>query len=348
MSTHSSPEVASRRLRLLLAGMAVVATLALGAGLTGVLIIKRYLDAPLALDEPVVVNIEPGRSLYQIASMLESRAALKWPRVFVQWVRWQELDRAIRTGEYAVSSELTPRTLLALLMSGRNVQYPVTLVEGWTVRQALQALWQLDTIVPTLQDLCDAEILAQLDSPFPALEGSLFPDTYFHTRGTTDVAIVRRALQRLDQVLEAEWQLRADNLPYEDRWQALVMASIIERESGYRAEKADIAGVFVRRLQQGMRLQSDPTVIYGMGEEYQGVIRRVDLNTTTPWNTYRINGLPPTPIALSGRDSIHASLNPADGSALYFVSRLDGTHYFSDTLEEHNAAVRRYLRGGDE
>lgn len=322
--------------------------LLVAVGLMATLTIKRYLDTPLALDEPVVITVEPGRSLYHIAHRLEAEAALKWPRVFVYWVRWQDLDRAIRTGEYAVDPDITPRSLLALLMSGRNVQYPATLVEGWTVRQALQALWRLDTIEPTLQEMLDEDILALLDSPFPALEGSLFPDTYFHTRGTSDLAIVRRAFERLEHVIADEWAQRADNLPYDDPWQALVMASIIERESGYLAEKADIAGVFVRRLEQGMRLQSDPTVIYGMGEEYQGVIRRVDLNTTTPWNTYRINGLPPTPIAMSGRDSIHASLNPADGTALYFVSRLDGTHQFSDTLEEHNAAVRRYLRGGDE
>ena len=331
-----------------LRGALIVVALAFAIGAAATLAVIRYLDSPLALDEPVVITVEPGRSLYHIAHRLEIEAALKWPRVFVYWVRWQNLDRAIRTGEYAVDPGLTPRSLLDLLISGRNVQYPVTLVEGWTVRQALDTLWGLDTIEPTLQDMTDDEILALLDSSFPALEGSLFPDTYFHTRGTSDLAILRRALERLQQVLAEEWAQRADDLPYDDPWQALIMASIIERESGYLAEKADIAGVFVRRLEQGMRLQSDPTVIYGMGENYQGVIRRTDLNTTTPWNTYRINGLPPTPIALSGRDSIHASLNPAEGTALYFVSRLDGTHQFSDTLEEHNAAVRRYLRGGDE
>lgn len=331
-----------------LRGVLILTLLLVAAGLAATLTIKRYLDTPLALDEPVIVTVEPGRPLHHIADKLETEAALKWPRVFVYWVRWQDLDRAIRTGEYAVDPDLTPRSLLALLMSGRTVQYPATLIEGWTVRQALQALWRLDTIDPTLQGMLDEEILALLDSPFPALEGSLFPDTYFHTRGTSDLAILRRALERMQQVMATEWAQRAHNIPYDDPWQALIMASIIERESGYLAEKADIAGVFVRRLEQGMRLQSDPTVIYGMGENYQGVIRRDDLATTTPWNTYRVNGLPPTPIALSGRESIHASLNPADGTALYFVSRLDGTHQFSDTLEEHNAAVRRYLRGNDE
>lgn len=311
-------------------------------------IVVRYLDKPLDLSSPEIITIAPGSSLHHIARDLAEAGYLEWPRVFVAWVRWQGQDRAIRSGEYELLPASTPRDLLALLMSGRNVQYPVTLIEGWTVRQVLDALWQRDTINATLQEMSDEEILAALQSPFPALEGTLFPDTYFHTRGTSDLAILQRASQRLQQVLEQEWTARAVGLPYEDSWQALIMASIIERESGYVDEKQDISGVFVRRLQTGMRLQSDPTVIYGMGDEYQGVIRRSDLNTTTPYNTYRINGLPPTPIAISGRDSIHASLQPREGTALYFVSRGDGTHQFSDTLQEHNAAVRRYLRGENE
>ena len=218
-----------------LRGALIVVALAFATGGAATLAVIRYLDSPLALDEPVVITVEPGRSLYHIAHRLETEAALKWPRVFVYWVRWQNLDRAIRTGEYAVDPGLTPRSLLDLLISGRNVQYPVTLVEGWTVRQALDTLWGLDTIEPTLQDMTDDEILALLDSSFPALEGSLFPDTYFHTRGTSDLAILRRALERLQQVLAEEWAQRADDLPYDDPWQALIMASIIERESGYLA-----------------------------------------------------------------------------------------------------------------
>jgi len=311
-------------------------------------VLDRYLDTPLALTAPTVVDIPSGSSLHRIATDLEARGYLRWPRVFVAWVRWQEQDRAIRSGEYALAPDMTPRSLLALLVAGRNVQYPLALIEGWTARQALAAIWQLDTVKPTLQDFSDEQIHALLQSSLPALEGALFPDTYFHTRGTSDLAILQRASRRLELVLNEEWQARALGLPYESPWEALVMASIIERESGFVDEKQDIAGVFVRRLQTGMRLQSDPTVIYGMGDSYEGVIRRSDLNTTTPYNTYRISGLPPTPIALSGRDSIRASLQPREGTALYFVSRGDGTHQFSDTLEEHNAAVRRYLRGENE
>lgn len=331
-------------LKLVLAGLLLAAVASAGL----YYLVRQYLDTPVALQQPVVVVIEPGVSLTRIASQLDEAGYLKWPQLFVAWARWQQLDRSIKTGEYELTPGLTPVTLMELLMSGRNVQYPLTIIEGWTVRQALQHLWQQDTIVPTLQDKSDEELLQILQSPFPYLEGTLFPDTYFHTRGTSDEAIIRRAHQRLISILEQEWLQRAQDLPYETQWQALTMASIIEKESGHQAEKADISGVFVRRLQQGMRLQSDPTVIYGVGDAYTGVIRRSDLETTTPWNTYRIPGLPPSPIALSGRDSIRASLHPNDGTALYFVSRGDGSHQFSDTLQEHNAAVQQFLRNNNE
>ena len=310
--------------------------------------VKNYLETPISLNQPMIIMIEPGRSLTQVTRRLEQEGVLRWPRILVLWARWQEIDRSMRTGEYELTPGLTPVTLLSLLMSGRNVQYPVTLVEGWTAREALEHLWAQETIRVTLRDKTDEELSVLLQSPFPALEGTLFPDTYFYTRDTTDEAILLRAHLQLREVLESEWHQQAQNLPYDSPWQALIMASIIEKESGYQAEKADIAGVFIRRLQQGMRLQSDPTIIYGMGDSYSGNIRRSDIETTTPWNTYRINGLPPTPIALSGRDSIRASLNPNPGTALYFVSRGDGSHQFSDTLEEHNAAVRRYLRNNNE
>lgn len=310
--------------------------------------VKNYLETPIGLNQPMVIMIEPGRSLTQVTRRLELAGVLRWPRVLVLWARWQGIDRSMRTGEYELTPGLTPVSLLSLLMSGRNVQYPVTLVEGWTARQALEHLWAQEAIRVTLRDKTDEELSVLLQSPFPTLEGTLFPDTYFYTRNTTDEDILRRAHLQLRDVLESEWRQQTQNLPYNSPWEALIMASIIEKESGYQAEKADIAGVFVRRLQQGMRLQSDPTIIYGMGDSYSGSIRRSDIETTTPWNTYRINGLPPTPIALSGRDSIRASLNPNPGTALYFVSRGDGSHQFSDTLEQHNAAVRRYLRNSNE
>ncbi|MEX2334155.1 MAG: endolytic transglycosylase MltG [Pseudohongiella sp.] len=338
--------ISVRRLLIIVCVLSVVSILLIAVSL---LTVRQYLDSPLALpDEAVVVTIEPGRSLQQIANRLSAQGYLAWPRALVLWARWHGFDRRIRSGEYALRADTTPRALMDLLMSGRVVQYPVTLVEGWTVRQVLDNLWQRDSINAVLRDLSDEDIHAALETSFPALEGSLFPDTYFYIRDTTDLEILQRANARLHQVLDEEWQRRAVGLPYESPWQALIMASIIERESGYQAEKQDIAGVFVRRLQTGMRLQSDPTVIYGMGSRYDGTIYRSDLDTTTAYNTYRINGLPPTPIALAGRDSIHASLQPGTGTALYFVSRGDGSHQFSDTLEEHNAAVQQYLRGGSD
>src|SRR5690606_1344210 len=246
-------------------------------------------------------------------------------------------------GEFELRPGMSPRSALMHLMHGPMVQYPVTFIDGTTTRQALAALWASQKVAVELDGLSDEEILTALGNPFPHLEGILYPDTYFYTAGTSDVAILRRAVARLQTVLNEEWEQRAPTLPYASPYEALIMSSIIEKESGLNSERDQIAGGFVRRLQVGMRLQSGPTMIDGMGDTYEGNIRRVDLDTTTPYNTYRIDGLPPTPIALSGRTAIHASLHPGDGSYMYFVARGDGGHQFSTTLEEHNAAVRQYL-----
>lgn len=326
--------------------------------LAGLAWFNRYLDTPViaSADIPVeqtitaqgkrgtVFIITPGSGMNTIAANLSQEAGLKFPKLFSLWVQQRGLDRQIQYGEYLIEASMAPRDIVALLTSGRQVQYPVQFIEGWTADQALQALWATDTIEPTLQGLSPDQIRKSVGIDFPSLEGSFFPDTYFHIRGTSDQQILRQAYLRLASVLEEEWTTRAAGLPYENPWEAIIMASIIEREAGNHAEKGDIAGVFNRRLQQGMRLQSDPTVIYGMGERYQGNIRRQDLREETPWNTYRISGLPPTPIALAGLASIKAALNPADGDALYFVSRGDGSHHFSATLEEHNRAVNQYIR----
>jgi UPF0755 protein len=312
---------------------------------------KNYLQEPMPLQEAVLVTVEPGSSLRQVARELNQRELLALPAALVLWARYQDLAGSIKTGEYELTPGLTPEGLLALLVSGRNKQYPVTLVEGWTFRQALEAVWASQKIEVTLRDVSDEDINTMLGGSIPFLEGSIFPDTYFYIAGTTDLAILTRARQRLENILLDEWQSRLDGLPYKDANEALVMASVIEKESSVLAEKPRIAGVFIRRLENGMRLQSDPTVIYGVGADYTGVIRRSDLTTETPWNTYRIFGLPPTPIALVSRTSIRASLQPEEGSYLYFVASGNGGHYFSTTLEEHNAAVRRYrsflAAGGD-
>mgnify|MGYP002631505273 CR=1 FL=1 len=303
---------------------------------------KNYLHEPMSVQEPVLITVMPGSSLRQVTDSLNQQGLLSFPDALAIWARYKGLAGSIKTGEYELVPGLSPEGLLALLVSGRNKQYPLTVVEGWTFRQALEALWASEKIDARLRDASDEEITAALGRNIPFLEGSIFPDTYFYTAGTTDIAILSRARQRLESILADEWQNRLGGLPYKNSHEALVMASVIEKESGVLAEKQRIAGVFIRRLETGMRLQSDPTVIYGAGADYTGVIRTSDLTSETPWNTYRISGLPPTPIALVSRTSIRASLQPEDGSYLYFVASGNGGHYFSTTLEEHNTAVQRY------
>jgi UPF0755 protein len=328
-----------KRLPALLAGLAMIVAITTSGGY---LWLQRYLDTPLPITTAVAVEIRQGSAMTQVATQLEELTGLRHPKIFTLWTRYSGKDTAIRAGEFELQPGTTPRTALAWLLEGTFVQYPVVFIEGSTVHEALAALWNSPKLLPTLQGSSDAQILAALNSSRVSLEGLLFPDTYFYTAGTTDLSIMQRAARRLDEVLAQEWELRAENLPYVSPYDALTMASIIEKESGSYSEREEIAGVFVRRLQSGMRLQSDPTVIYGLGVTYDGNIRRIDLETTTPYNTYRIDGLPPSPIALSGRDAIHASLHPKEGSFLYFVARGDGGHVFSTTLDEHNAAVRRY------
>jgi UPF0755 protein len=331
-----------RRAASVLLGMVLLAT---GGSVAAFVWLQRYLDAPLPIASAVIIEIPTGSSMATVAALLQRHAELRYPRVLTLWARYAKVDTAIRAGEFELQPGITPRAALNHLLRGPFVQYPVAFIEGTTVEEALNTLWSSPRVLPTLQGLDDAELLAALKSPRDSLEGLLFPDTYFYTAGTTDLSILRRASARLDQVLAEEWGQRQQDLPYTSPYEALILASIIEKESGMVSERSEIAGVFVRRLRLGMRLQSDPTVIYGMRDTYNGNIRREDLESITPYNTYRINGLPPSPIALSGRDAIRASLNPAPGTALYFVATGDGGHVFSDTLEAHNAAVRQYQLG---
>jgi UPF0755 protein len=231
---------------------------------------------------------------------------------------------------------------LALFASGRSIQYPVTLVEGRRFRDVVGELAEVSVLEHELTGLSDAEVMERVGIDEAHPEGWLFPDTYLVVRGSTDVALLRRAYERMQEVLAEEWANRSEDLPLATPYDALILASIIEKETGVAEERPAIAGVFVRRLQRGMRLQTDPTVIYGMDDAFDGDIRRADLRRETPYNTYVIDGLPPTPIALPGREAIHAALHPADGDSLYFVARGDGRHYFSATLDEHNCAVRHY------
>jgi UPF0755 protein len=311
---------------------------------------QRQLDTPLAIEAPLHFEIAPGSSLPRVISDARARglfASTRQAYYLAAQARIDGLASAIKAGEYALEPGLKPRDLLALWVSGKTVLHELQLIEGWRFADALKRVRAAPTLSHSLPaDLDAAGVMAALGRPDQAPEGRLFPDTYRYTRGMSDVAFLRNALAAQDRVLAEEWAQRAPNLPYDAPEQALVMASIIEKETGIGAERPQIAGVFVRRLQLGMRLQTDPTVIYGIGEAYDGNIRSRDLITDTPYNTYTRDGLPPTPICLPGRAAIHAALHPAEGDALYFVARGDGGHQFSATLAEHNLAVKRYQLGG--
>ncbi len=303
--------------------------------------ISRLSSADLA-GEQTVIEIVEGSSLSRVTSELQSQGYIQHPNLFKLLARLRGVENAIKTGEYALEPGITAAALLRKMVSGDTLQYRITLVEGWTFAQALEAIWESDNIAESLSSLSLAQIAERLNLDRDNPEGLLYPDTYFYTKGTTDLDLLIRANRRLDTVLNSIWETRSLALPYATAYDALIMASIIEKESASDSERGLIASVFISRLNRSMRLQSDPTVIYGRGESYSGNISRADLLEETAYNTYRINGLPPTPVALSGETSIRAALSPSSSDYLYFVARGDGSHQFSRTLEEHNAAVQQY------
>jgi len=313
-----------------------------------ILISLLYKDMNTALDisEPIVVDITPGTAFSAITSDFTAREIIKNPVSFSVWARLTGIADRVQAGKYEIDGNLSQLTLLDKLVNGDVIQYQVTIVEGWTLQQALQALWQSEGVRITLAEKTPAEIAVAVGVDYNNSEGLFFPDTYNYSAGSSDLLLLQRANERMGQVLDQAWESRLGALPYTTAYDALIMASIVEKETAVASEREAIAGVFVRRLEQGMRLQSDPTVIYGLGTDFDGNLTRENLQTITDYNTYRVAGLPPTPIALPGRASIEASLNPAPGDALYFVARGDGSHYFSATLEEHNEAVRRFQQGG--
>jgi len=320
--------------------------LVLGSGAAALLWTHyRALTTPLPHAEPVDYAVEPGASLRQVALELGERGLLSRPEALVLHARWLGVAGNIQAGEYRIPPGTTPGQLLEMFVSGQVVQHSLTLVEGWTFREVMAAVREHPQLVHTLGDADPEEIMAHIGAPGVHPEGRFYPDTYHFPRGTTDVEFLRRAYQTMEERLQAEWAERAEGLPYENPDETLVMASIVEKETAVAEERARIAGVFVRRLQRGMRLETDPTVIYGMGADFDGDLRRDDLRRDTPYNTYLRKGLPPTPIAMPGGASIHAALHPAPGDALFFVARGDGTHHFSSTYREHRRAVARYQLG---
>ncbi len=323
------------------------ATLALGY-----LAAERWYRAPIAgLNAPVVFDVAPGVPLATVARELGARGLIEYPRVFTWLARRDGLAARIRAGEYALAPGATPAGILDELVEGRVLLHPVTLVEGLTFAAALAAIEANPAITRTIKGAPDAALMARLGSPDVFPEGEIFPDTYLVARGTTDVEVLKLAHARLKERLATAWLRRRPDLPLKTPYEALILASIIEKETGAPEERPHIAAVFVNRLRRGMRLQTDPTVIYGLGPAYDGSLHRRDLTTDTPYNTYTRDGLPPTPIALAGGLALEAAIAPSDSEDLYFVAtgRGDGRHEFSRTLEEHNGAVARYLtrlRGG--
>ena len=305
-----------------------------------------FRETPLTIaDGSVIFEIPKGVSFASVTHDLEKAGLISNAR-YLQWYgRYTGLANRIRAGEYRLTDTMTPDKLLALLVSGKSVNYSLTLLEGWNIRQVRAAVASHEALKKTLKDVNDTELMELLGLPGEHPEGRFFPDTYRFTRGMTDLEFLRRAQRKMDVELAAAWAQKADKLPLKNPYEALILASIVEKETGQAAERGQIAGVFTRRLSKGMKLQTDPTVIYGMGERFDGNIRRRDLQEDTPYNTYVHTGLPPTPICMPGRDALLAAVNPEPGKAVYFVAKGDGTHAFSATLSEHNAAVRKYQLG---
>lgn len=307
----------------------------------------RYTVTPAPNSNAEMVSIAPGESFSGIARRLARRGLVRYPRALIALAALRGDHRRIKAGEFEIPPRVTPAGLLDALVAGRVLNHPVTVIEGWTLRQLRQHLATVSHLDTVTTGWTDAELMAALGAPDLPAEGQFLPETYHQPRGTTDLELLARAKQALDRVLQQEWLGRAADVALESPAEALILASIVQKETG-PGEEAAIAGVFHRRLRIGMRLQADPTVIYGLADMFDGNLRRRDLRRDTPYNTYTRQGLPPTPIALAGRRAIHAVLHPEQGEALYFVARKDGLHHFSADLSGHQAAVRRYQLAGDD
>jgi len=307
----------------------------------------RWLLQPIAqLTQPVIFEVPRGASLRAVAAELHTRGLLEQPQIWTLWARATGRSAALKAGEYQLLPGVTPDGLLQQLGSGAVLLHSITFIEGSTFADMRAALGRNESIRLTLQTASPEDVMRELGEPGVHAEGQFFPDTYHFARGTTDKELMTIAHRRMQEELRTAWNARATDLPLGGSYEALILASIVEKETALDSERPLIAGVFVERLRRGMRLQTDPTVIYGIGAAYDGNIRRTDLVTDTPYNTYTRAGLPPTPIALPGLHSLSAAVNPQVTGAIFFVAtgKGDGSHYFSSTLSEHEAAVQRYLR----
>ena len=313
-----------------------------------------FLQTPISLTKNNVqqtFTVTKGDTVKQIAQSLQQQKLIEHPQYFHLYTRLSKQAAKIKAGEYTLKSGMTAVDVVNLFVSGKVNQYSLTIVEGWTFKEALQRIQDDPNLLKTLSESNESEnnkaqqnsIAKALNSQYDNLEGLVYPDTYHFPKGTTDLEFLQRSYDTMQKILAQEWEKKEQNLPLKTPYEALILASIVEKESGVSSERSRIAGVFIRRMKKKMRLQSDPTIIYGMGERYKGNIRRRDINEKTAYNTYQINGLPPTPIAIAGREAIHAVLHPDKGKSLYFVADGSGGHVFSNNLKAHNRAVRKYI-----
>ncbi len=317
----------------------VITLLAAGAAIE----YRHFIHTPLAIGaSPLHYEIKAGTSLKTIAADLHRRGILAHPYYLVWLAQWQGKAQQIKAGEYEIKPGTTTPELLELWVAGRVVEYSLTIVEGWTFKQFREAVQRHPALQQTLTGLSDEQLMEHLGRNGEHPEGRFYPDSYRFPKGATDVTFYQRAYHTMQEYLNKEWASRDHTLPLRTPYEALILASIVERETAVPSERPAIAGVFLRRLQAGMRLQTDPTVIYGLGIHFDGNLHRRDLEHDNPYNTYTRSGLPPTPIALPGAASIHAVLHPEGGKSLFFVARGDGSHTFSETLTEHNRAVQKY------
>jgi len=323
--------------------LSLMALLALGAAAAGA---WWWLQRPMTLAAPSVeLSIEAGSSPREVAHAWVAAGVQEDARLLYQWFRWSGQARQIRAGSYEIHQGATPRELLAKMVRGDEILEQLRLIEGWTFRQWRAALAAAPALKHQTAEMSDADIMAALGAPGQHPEGRFFPDTYAYSRGVSDLTVLKRAYRSMDRRLDAAWSGRAEKLPLKSPEEALILASIVEKETGAAADRGLVAAVFVNRLRLGMPLQTDPSVIYGLGAAFDGNLRKRDLLADTPYNSYTRAGLPPTPIAMPGAAALAAALHPAPSRALYFVARGDGSSEFSDDLAAHNRAVNKYQRG---
>jgi UPF0755 protein len=306
-----------------------------------------WLRQPLPLAAPSVeLSIEPGMTPREVAAAWAKAGVRVPPRLLYEWFRWSGRAKRIRAGSYEVEQGITPIQLLDTMVQGDEALEKVRFTEGWTVRQLRAELARAPHLKPASAGMSDAQLMQALGAPGVQAEGRFFPDTYVYSRGVSDLTVLKRALQLQQQRLDAAWAQRQPDLPLKSPDEMLIVASIVEKETGLPADRRKVAAVFVNRLRIGMPLQTDPSVIYGLGEAFDGNLKKIHLQTDGPYNTYTRGGLPPTPIALPGDASLRAVAQPESIKALYFVARGDGSSVFSDSLADHNRAVNQYQRGG--